>query len=95
MSRKEILYCRSTGMGARTYATILRQPASIQKANHSKTGNHWVEELLVGEGGLIFVTDISNSGKHSCYCIPKTDLKKVERDFGRLPCGLGADLHKK
>ena len=51
--------CRATGMGALT-------TASGRAYGHSKTGNHWTEEVLAEEGQEIHLTDISNSGHHNC-----------------------------
>lgn len=94
MAEIRLIECRSTGRGARTYAMVLREPATVREFNHSRTGNHWSEEITVGDGGLVFVRDISNSGKHSCYCVPEMDLAEVEQEFGGLPCNLPARLHE-
>jgi len=86
--------CRSTGMGARTYAEVLRQPVEIVEFNRSRRGNHWEEEISIGEGGVAFVVDISNSGKHRCYVLGACrSLEEAEKEFGELPCGLPARLH--
>lgn len=89
----QILDCRQTDRGAHTSATILRKPASILRFDESRSGNHWSEEIEVGDGGLVFVEDVSNTGKHRCYCLPETPLADVETAFGELPCGLPARLH--
>ncbi len=92
---RQVIECRATGQGARTYAWVVRKPAQVRAFNHSRSGNHWSEEVTVGDGGLVFVQDVSNSGKHRCYCIPERDLAEAERELdGKLPCGLPARLHK-
>jgi hypothetical protein len=91
---RQVIECRATGRGASTHARVLREPATVREFNRSRSGNHWSEEVTVGEGGLVFVKDISNSGKHSCYCVPELDLAEVEQEFGGLPCDLPARLHE-
>lgn len=90
---RQVIECRSTGRGASTQAYALREPATVVEFDHSRTGNHWREEITVEDGGLVFVVDISNTGKHNCYCIPETSLDAVEREGVELPCGLPARLH--
>lgn len=85
--------CRRTGKGAYTHAEVLREPAKVKKFGHSASGNHWREEIVIGDGGLVFLTDISNSGKHRCCTILDRPLAEVEAEFGELPCGLPARLH--
>jgi len=81
-------------MGAHTGASILKGPVEIVELHRSKTGHHWEEEVTVYEGGTAFIADISNNGTHYCYASPATPLEEVEKEFGELPCGLPARLHK-
>ena len=51
--------CRNTGSGAFTTAGGTRWGGS-------RTGNHWMETVVVEIGQEIHLTDISNSGHHNC-----------------------------
>lgn len=92
-----ILNCRATGRGAYTSAEIITPPVEIRKFDESRTGNHWKEEIVIGEGGIVFVHDISNAGKHNCYFIfegSNIPLEKMEERLGgKLPCEFPARLH--
>ena len=106
---RTILECRSTGKGAQTEACILSGSASIRIFDLSLTGNHWKEEITWEDDGssniIIFVTDISNSGKHNCYLLNPPDMTLPEAEsilevesisgIEILPCKLPARLHKK
>jgi len=68
------VYGRSTGMGAYTsmrVKKVLKGEARVKRYNYSRTGNHWEEALLVKPDteAIVYVTDISNSGKHYCYVL--------------------------
>jgi len=89
-----LISCRRTKMGASTRTVVLREPAEVRAFNTSRTGRHWEEEVVLGEGGVVFVEDISNSGKHRCYVLGACrSLEEAEEQFGDLPCGLPARLH--
>jgi len=90
-----IVSCRHTGMGARTHTEVLREPVEIRVFNRSRRGNHWEEEVSIGEGGIAFVVDISNSGKHRCYLLGTSmSLEEAEEQFGELPLDLEPDKEK-
>jgi len=47
---------------------VLKGQARVKSYNHSRSGRHWEEVLLVKPDTdvVVYVTDISNSGKHYC-----------------------------
>jgi hypothetical protein len=90
---------RSTRKGALTEAVAIGGDVSIREISRSRTGRHWEDEVELGDDGVVFVTDISNSGKHSCFvmcgnALEPLSLEGFESLYGELPCGLPARLHK-
>jgi len=75
---------RRTGMGAITEVEkviVLRGAIKVRRTEFSRSGNHWVEEIWASPDseGLIFVRDISNSGKDYSYVIKISGGRVVEK----------------
>ena len=62
----QIVDCRRTGQGAETTVQEITDSVEVHPFNRSRTGHHWQEEVIAGDGDEFIIIDISNSGKHSC-----------------------------
>ncbi len=75
--------CRQTGSGA--YTSV-----DGKVVQSSKTGNHWVEKVVLQPGKKIPVVDVSNSGKHRCYLLSidesGTEIKDYNEDIECSVC---------
>ena len=67
MEKYFVLEGRSTSKGA--YTTM-----NGERFEFSKSGTHWMERKPVNVGDKIYITDISNSGKHYCRIIRITEI---------------------
>ncbi len=90
-----IIDCRSTGMGARTFARPMTDGISIRQFGWSGTGNHWREEIT--GTGMMVIIDVSNSGRHYCRLVETADgrerrewlsAQQAAREGGPCPCEL-------
>lgn len=70
-TRRFVLECRDTGMGA--YTSMRGEEFNI-----SRSGRHWSEAVELAPGESVDITDISNSGKHRCRRVTLTTERKFE-----------------
>lgn len=67
-TRRFVLECRDTGMGAYT-------SMGGEEFNISRSGRHWSEVVELAPGESVNIKDISNSGKHRCRRVTLTEGK--------------------
>lgn len=51
---EEVVYCRNTARGAKTFVTVLGDPAEVWKFDRSRTGNHWAEGVQWEDGAVVW-----------------------------------------
>lgn len=78
------LQCRKTRMGAETKIVLpwLDEDGHDRIRVHdvSRTGNHWSENIDLEEGEVVWVRDVTNSGKHECWSARVVNDQLADRE---------------